>query len=513
MIADFEYHLRETNRRFAEKHISTDQDWLSGCVEWFLSETPQISKEDLYKNAYEQWKLSDLADSAVKCLPESVQTNVNAFDLNGNYALQIQYLIDIAESAYEQYRSLHGKKLDEAEEGPEQSNRNVSKKKRMLKLELTDGYATVIAMEHSPISSLSSKLCPGTKILLKGPIRCINKVLFLKPENVQILGGEVEKIAIENAYENVLLKALGRPTTSTPKLDYKETTASYQITQPTPNLPSMPVISHRPQPTRNIIHDDDDDLFSNLDIDSLNQNTATHHSTDANQFLDDDDDIFFEANIPDTAVNERVDRNQKSNQNIFDDDDEDLAEIERKIEQDIENEQRRHAASVNQQETAKKSVATEYFDPDLDAIFPSEYSIDDDFETKSSDILDRNYEFKIAGCPLVTILQLHSIDENDKSERSFVVKCEIFKTVEQIRIVDKQYRLIVLIKDSTGLQLERPQQRQQMESILKKLGDTLTEFDGFMKIDYSRRNEIPEVTGIIGSKAKFEEMLKNKLRK
>lgn len=51
-------------------------------------------------------------------------------------------------------------------------------------------------------------------------MRCVNKVLFLQPKNVKILGGEVEKLTIENAYENVLLKAMGRPITATPKLDY-----------------------------------------------------------------------------------------------------------------------------------------------------------------------------------------------------------------------------------------------------------------------------------------------------
>lgn len=52
-------------------------------------------------------------------------------------------------------------------------------------------------------------------------MRCVNKVLFLQPANLKILGGEVEKLSIENAYENVLLRAMGRPTTTTPKLDYK----------------------------------------------------------------------------------------------------------------------------------------------------------------------------------------------------------------------------------------------------------------------------------------------------
>lgn len=54
-----------------------------------------------------------------------------------------------------------------------------------------------------------------------GPLRCVNKVLFLEPKNVKILGGEVERLSIDNAYENVLLKALNRPTTLTPRLEYQ----------------------------------------------------------------------------------------------------------------------------------------------------------------------------------------------------------------------------------------------------------------------------------------------------
>lgn len=98
MIVDFDQFIRDSNRRFAEHHISVDQDWLSGCVEWFLSQTPQISSEDLYKNAYEQWLLSDLAESGVKCLPQAA-SNRNEYEFTGNYALQMQYLLDIGKAS------------------------------------------------------------------------------------------------------------------------------------------------------------------------------------------------------------------------------------------------------------------------------------------------------------------------------------------------------------------------------------------------------------------------------
>lgn len=97
MTADFDTHVRDTNRRFNEQHISVDQDWLTGCVEWFLSDNPQISNDDLYKSAHEQWLLSDLAESGAKCLPQSVLNNKNEFKFTGNHALQMQHLLDIGE--------------------------------------------------------------------------------------------------------------------------------------------------------------------------------------------------------------------------------------------------------------------------------------------------------------------------------------------------------------------------------------------------------------------------------
>lgn len=92
----------------------------------------------------------------------------------------------------------------------------------MFKLELTDGHKTISAMEYSTIKILTSKLSPGTKIKVIGPLKVVNHILLLEPKNLEILGGDVEHLLIVNAYENVLLRALNKPTTNTPILDYKE---------------------------------------------------------------------------------------------------------------------------------------------------------------------------------------------------------------------------------------------------------------------------------------------------
>lgn len=92
----------------------------------------------------------------------------------------------------------------------------------MLKLELTDGARSIVAMEHQPISTLTTKLVPGCKIMLSGPIRVINRVLFLTPPTIRVLGGELDSLLITNAYENVLLRKLNKPTKTAPIMDYVE---------------------------------------------------------------------------------------------------------------------------------------------------------------------------------------------------------------------------------------------------------------------------------------------------
>lgn len=94
-------------------------------------------------------------------------------------------------------------------------------RKRMLKLELSDGHGTVSALEYAPIPVLNTQLTPGTKLILTGPMRCVNHILFLEAKHVRILGGEITDLVIENAYENVLRKILNQPINPNPKTGYQ----------------------------------------------------------------------------------------------------------------------------------------------------------------------------------------------------------------------------------------------------------------------------------------------------
>lgn len=127
-----------------------------------------------------------------------------------------------AESFYEQWRRLHDIKLDDLNPEVRETKSFYTKKKRMFKLELTDGYKTIHAMEMKPVKCLNTKLKPGTKVLITGPVKVVNAIIFLEPQNIKIIGGEVDDLLIINAYENVLLKLLRRDTVDNPIKEYKE---------------------------------------------------------------------------------------------------------------------------------------------------------------------------------------------------------------------------------------------------------------------------------------------------
>lgn len=92
----------------------------------------------------------------------------------------------------------------------------------MFKLELTDGYKTVNGMEYITIPALTKKMSPGTKIQIIGPVQVVNHILLLEPKNIKILGGDVDHLLVVNAYENILLRALDKPTTETPITEYMD---------------------------------------------------------------------------------------------------------------------------------------------------------------------------------------------------------------------------------------------------------------------------------------------------
>lgn len=131
--------------------------------------------------------------------------------------------------------------LDDVKETTE-SKTFKTKKKRCFKLALYDGSQTIYAMELKPIACLNTKLSPGVKVIIIGPVKVSNKIILLEPNNIKIMGGDVDDLLTDYAYENVLLRQMNRPLTKTPKKDYieeepHENPAPSNNTRPAPSAP------------------------------------------------------------------------------------------------------------------------------------------------------------------------------------------------------------------------------------------------------------------------------------
>lgn len=188
-------------------------------------------------------------------------------------------------------------KLDDVNETVESKTFKV-KKKRCFKLTLTDGEQTIHAMELKPISCLNTKLTPGIKVKIIGPVKVSNKIILLEPNNIEIVGGEAGDLLINNAYENVLLRLMNQPLTTTPKTDYVEekqneaNTAQTNNTRP-PSSSAIDII--RPTPKADLEADiiklSLEEIDMDIDIDMLdhieamemeNQRKTSHSSNENN---------------------------------------------------------------------------------------------------------------------------------------------------------------------------------------------------------------------------------------
>ncbi|XP_077903536.1 recQ-mediated genome instability protein 1 isoform X2 [Ictidomys tridecemlineatus] len=196
-------------------HVKVPLMWLEACINWIQEESNNVnlSQAQINKQVFEQWLLTDLRDLEHPLLPDGI-LELPKGELNGFYALQIISLVDVSQPAYSQIQKLRGKNTTndlvtaETQVTPKPWE---AKSSRMLMLQLTDGIIQLQGMEYQSVPALHSDLPPGTKILIYGNISFRLGVLLLKPENVKVLGGEVDALLEEYAQEKVLARLIGEP--------------------------------------------------------------------------------------------------------------------------------------------------------------------------------------------------------------------------------------------------------------------------------------------------------------
>lgn len=207
--------LRVETWLLATWHVKVPRLWLEACIHWIQEENDNVtlSQAQINKQVFEQWLLTDLKDLEHPLLPDGI-LEVPKGELNGFFALQINSLVDVSQPAYSQIQKLRGKNtMNELITAETQVTPKPweAKPSRMLMLQLTDGIVQVQGMEYQPIPALHSNLPPGTKILIYGIVSFRLGVLLLKPENVKVLGGEVDALLEEYTQEKVLGRLIGEP--------------------------------------------------------------------------------------------------------------------------------------------------------------------------------------------------------------------------------------------------------------------------------------------------------------
>ncbi|XP_034244450.1 recQ-mediated genome instability protein 1-like [Thrips palmi] len=225
-----------------------NRDWLTECVNFFRSENNRYSPKDLEKFVFDQWLLGDLREIASSgSLPPNL-SNILKTTVEGKMACQIESCIDIGHSAYNQMQRVRKEDVgnSQIDENKEYQQSWEPKSNRCLQFTLCDGVQTIKAIEYKFISLLKTDMIPGLKILLHGPIECRRGVLLLEEKHVTILGGEVDALAIVNAYENELAKKLNIPANPDPYNMTARPTVPQVQPQPLPPPAQQPGQQHQP---------------------------------------------------------------------------------------------------------------------------------------------------------------------------------------------------------------------------------------------------------------------------
>ncbi|KAG9486824.1 hypothetical protein GDO78_006947 [Eleutherodactylus coqui] len=246
-------------------HIKVPDPWLEACINWIQEENggSSVSQAAINKQVFEQWLLTDLRDLEHQVLPTGILDSLK-FELSGFYAVQIDSLVDVSQPAYSQLQKLRGRENanDQVTFTTQATPRSwESKPTRMLMMQLTDGIQNIQGMEYQSVPVLHAELPPGTKILLQGTISCRLGVLLLKPENLKVLGGEVEALVAEFAQNKVLSRLIGMEEETLPQ----RTPVENQVT------------ARSEEATLQGIDISDEDLLASLDQNeefAINNNTA-----------------------------------------------------------------------------------------------------------------------------------------------------------------------------------------------------------------------------------------------
>ncbi|XP_072161869.1 uncharacterized protein [Bemisia tabaci] len=172
--------------------VPSDNQWMQGCIDFYLSENPNSNLNEGQAFVFDQWLLADLCDVGVPCLPPNLSTRHSSV-LQGCLTLQVNEVMNVGQPAYAQLQKVRKLATENAEVNDNKPTTQAWEPKggRMLRLIMTDGVQKVFGMEYKPIPALQEPFIPGFKptcssITNCAPARNQNEPFNNQPPNLPL---------------------------------------------------------------------------------------------------------------------------------------------------------------------------------------------------------------------------------------------------------------------------------------------------------------------------------------
>ncbi|KAL0870924.1 hypothetical protein ABMA27_004753 [Loxostege sticticalis] len=388
--------VNSVRQYLASQCMRVDDEWLTGCVEFLTEDSgSNYSENDIKNLAKEQWLLNDLKDICPGSLPPNLKDKVKTV-LPGRFVLQINAAVDIGTPAYQQYLKLQKVNTENIEATTKYDDKIPNH--RMIKLYLTDGVQEISGIEYKPMRNLSCDITPGCKVLIKGPVECRRGVMLLTESAIELLGGEVQEIAVSHSLAGMLSSKLGLPMTQEP--DHNTTISNPRNANiPTPHtqMPSARQVDD-PRPVARV---------TSLQV--------------AHSIADDDIDIEHIAAIEAEFSDNPGKRSLK----------EPDSKPEKKLKTDT-------------------VINSDEFPEDIDCFINEDEEYLKEMEAQFDAQSENIGPVKTSSEPFVYIKQINDMKDSDKVGRVFKVKAQIMKLLSKLSVGKDGWSLRCTLIDGTG---------------------------------------------------------------
>ncbi|KAG2227752.1 hypothetical protein INT45_004794 [Circinella minor] len=264
------------HRLKTQNGIQAKQDYIE---QWLRDRPPRASDttETMHNSILQHFLSKDLKDTSIPTIPSNYgSAPLDSFPPGQGIVLQIVDVQDISNSTHSLLNNLATVAPVRQVYVRRATESDIQFPRGTLRWTLTDGYKEIVALEYERLPQLKLTTPFGCKLFIK-PCEVRSGLLFLKPANVKVLGGQVESLFGGNMLEELERRFKAKLGLSSSTASETETadrpiqSSLSSNSRPAPSIPQAPSISERsrisqPQVTTShnndsVGFDEDDDMF------------------------------------------------------------------------------------------------------------------------------------------------------------------------------------------------------------------------------------------------------------